>query len=235
MNALSNKKLYPVIHCINPWKEVGIEHALRNTRIAMENGADGIFLIGHRMSFGDLHAIYEIVRKQFPNIWIGINFLDVSSYNNHEWLPGILERCIGVNAVWIDELPVAKLNIPPEIQVFGGVAFKYINPQQKGKALMGACIQATETVDVATTSGNATGHAPDVGKLKAIKKYLGGKIPLALASGVDLNNVSLFSPVVDIFIAATSLIEIYPEFNNQERFVPERVREMVTLVHKEDS
>lgn len=231
MIARLNKMFYPVIHCIDPNVEQGIGHALRNTEIAKENGADGVFLIGHDMHFYNLYEIYEQVRKHFPTFWIGINFLDLSYEKKWDRIVGMVDQCSALNGLWIDGMPNEKLPIYPDIKVFGGVGFKYINPHIDGEVLESACRAAVQIVDVVTTSGDKTGSAPDIGKLKSINECLANRIPLALASGVNADNVSAFMEHVDIFLVASSICERIQGLGNHEYLIPQKVRELADLIH----
>lgn len=231
MSALSTKKFYPVIHCISPHRKQGIGHALLNTRIAIKNGADGVFLIGHGMSSTSLSYLYENVRKRFPDIWIGINFLDISYKKDWLALSAVAKSCPNLDALWIDDIPETRLDLPYAIKIFGGVAFKYINPHIGGESLAVACEKAVRNIDVATTSGDATGSAPEITKLEAIKKNLAGRLPLALASGVCEENVLNFKPAVDIFLVASSIIERVADQGNFEYLVPEKVKRLSELIH----
>ncbi|MFA5651866.1 MAG: BtpA/SgcQ family protein [Candidatus Paceibacterota bacterium] len=223
------KMFYPVIHCIDTRDERAINHALENARIAKEFGADGVFLIGHEICYSFLIDIYEGVRSQAPDLWIGINFLDISYEENWNRISRVAGGCTKLNALWIDGMPKEKLFLSEKIQVFGGVAFKYMDPHLKGENLKTACKEAMKIVDVITTSGDRTGSAPDILKLKSIKKYLGGKVPLALASGVNTDNVLSFIEYVDIFLVASSICESIP--SRGEYLVPEKVRELARLIH----
>ena len=240
MEKTSGKKFYPVIHCIDPYYKNGIGHAIRNTSLAIENGADGVFLIGHGMEYVELLYIYENVRKQFPKVWIGINFLDVSHDTIFhgasfcfDWsrLSHVAKKCENLNALWIDAMPDERLSLS-SIQIFGGVAFKYLSPHLSGAPLAAACERAIQCVDVATTSGDKTGSAPNVKKLESIKGHLDGRIPLALASGVSSNNVHEFLETVDIFLVASSICERNPNLGNEEYLVPEKVRKLAELIHE---
>lgn len=225
MSVLS-KKFYPVVHCLNPHKAKGVMRTILNTGIAMENEADGVFLIGHSLISSDLVYIYECVRQEFPDIWIGINFLDIS---NWEKLSTTARLCNNLNALWTDKIPDYRLPLSFTIRRFGGVAFKYIAPNLTGDDLVVACRKAVLIVDVATTSGEATGSPPDVAKLEAIKENLGGRIPLALASGVSVDNVQMFKPMVDIFLASSSICE--RDHEGVEYFVPKKVSQLADLIH----
>jgi hypothetical protein len=227
---VNEKKFYPVIHCVATGKG-GIDHAFDNVRTAVRNGADGVFLIGHAVHHSELCQIYDSVRRQFPALWIGINFLDIAASNNWIDLFSAARACAGLNGLWLDRLPDSRLNISPGVQIFGGVAFKYIDPHASGQALVIACEKAVQNVDVATTSGDKTGSAPDQGKVESIKIHLAGRIPLAVASGVSAQNAAGLLPFVDIFLVASSLIERDANRGGHEYLVPEKVRELADIVH----
>lgn len=224
------KKFYPVIHCINPHSKGGIGHALRNTRIAIDNGADGVFLIGHKLEHVDLFYIYQFVRKQFPHMWIGLNFLDIPVARidllNIYTKPGDQ-----VNALWFDELPDKHFASSPHLEIFGSVAFKYRNPNASEEILKQECEHATLYTTTATTSGNKTGEPPSLEKLEKIKALLNNRIPLALASGVNAGNAVSFKPCIDSFLAASSITERDPYYGNHEYLVPYKTRELADLIH----
>lgn len=226
------KKFYPVIHCIDPYEQGGIGHALANARIAYDNGADGVFLIGHKLQYPDLIQIYDSVRKQFPERWIGINFLDIppeklnvlNSYRN---------LLTSLNAFWFDSLPIGRFFLNT-IEIFGGVAFKYRNADIHGEDLRRDCEQAVKWSTTVTTSGNKTGEPPTVEKLEEIRIHLKGKTTfLALASGVNTENVTIFLPLVDSFLVASSIVARNPDLGGQEYLVPEKVRRLADLIHTE--
>lgn len=224
------RKFYPVIHCIDPYTEGGIGHALTNTRIAQNNGADGVFLIGHNLVYLDLIEIYDSVRKQFPTMWIGINFLDIQPDKVH-LLNSYKNVLTNLNALWFDSLPIGR-QISKE--VFGGVAFKYINANPSDEELKRACEQAILCCTTVTTSGDKTGEPPSVEKLAKIKVMLHGRAPLALASGASNYNVASFLPFVDTFLVATSITKRDKTCGNHEYLVSERVREFADLIHSQN-
>lgn len=231
MTALLQKKLFPVIHCEDPYEQQGISHALKNTEIALKNGADGIFLIGHRINYMDLAYIYRSVRNEFHDTWIGINFLDLFS-SDHRKVEAVASACTGINALWIDSLPNRRLTFDSNIQVFGGVAFKYIDPNPEDENLLNQCKSAIAYVDVATTSGDKTGSPPSLQKLKTIHRYLEGKTPLALASGVTEDNVLEMKPYIDYFFVASSisrkdtLCGVYGDY-----LIPQKVQTLADKIH----
>jgi predicted TIM-barrel enzyme len=197
----------------------------------MTHGADGVFLIGHAMKYGPLCEIYEHVRKQFPEIWIGINFLDITGYDTWHLLGSVVRHQRGINGLWVDMLPDERIDVPSSVEVFGGVAFKYIDPNIRGQELKEACNKALKVVDVVTTSGIKTGSAPDTEKLEEIRRNIGNETQLALASGVTEENVSLFLPTVDTFLVASSIIERKKSLGNHEYLIPEKVASLAQKIH----
>lgn len=220
------KKFYPVIHCIDPYTKGGIGHALANVKIAKENGTDGVFLIGHGMLYNDLVFIYEQVRKQNPDLWIGVNFLDVHPTR----LADIAKCCHQVNALWADRLPPSRLTLPG-IELLGGVAFKYINSEISGEELENTVNQGLQLCDVITTSGSGTGKAASLQKLVEIDRYVNRRAPIAIASGVDASNVISMKPYIDRFLVASSITKRDNDRGNEEYLVPEKVKELADLIH----
>jgi predicted TIM-barrel enzyme len=194
------------------------EHALRNVKVARENGADGVFLINHILDADELVRCYLAVREVHPTWWIGINFLDLRPNEALDILPN------DADGFWADSTYRARSMQEGMFETrmrtkreswrglyFGGVAFKgqpYEPDQRK------AAKDAVVTMDVITTSGKGTGIPPDVDKLKRIREGA-GMHPVAVASGTSADNVTEFMPYVDCFLVATSLErpkdELYPK------------------------
>lgn len=211
----------------------GISQAIDNSRIAIENGADGIFLIGHRITTGALLSVYNAVEQHIPEgIWVGLNLLRERVY--HDLANTIPLGCPGV---WTDESGIfvrekfldtsdAKrfkndMKVRnPDILWFGGVAFK---GQPPPKDVANLALVAKNFMDVVTTSGTKTGSAPDVEKLQIIRGAIGDH-PLANASGTTPENVHLFKPYVDCFLVATGISKSFTELD------PVRVRAMADAI-----
>lgn len=206
----------PVVH---------VEHenqARKNARVALENGAHGFFLITHGViDDRELHRIYKVLRKEFPNEWIGVNFLSLVP----EQIFSILPK--DVSGLWVDD---AGLRFPEQHarlvmgrrqemradwkgQYFGGVAFKY-QPElpELGRPADRAKL-AAPFVDVITTSGSGTGSAPGVDKIRLMKEAVPDK-PLAIASGMTPENIRTFLPYADYFLVATGISDSHTELNS---------------------
>ena len=217
--------LLAVIHATN-YMQVA-----RNARIAYEEGVDGIFLINHHIDCAQLLNFYEQLAGDMPDFWIGVNCLDLGSKAIHH----ISKTCGGL---WIDDAGYDEIATIPtksahdfSIQrkmsgwqgvYFGGVAFKY----QKSVADVARAAECmVPFVVVITTSGEGTGHAPAVEKIRIMKDAVGDH-PLAIASGVTPENVSNFLPYADCFLVATGISDSHTELNSN------KVRQMVSAVGK---
>ena len=85
----------------------------------------------------------------------------------------------------------------------GGTAFKKqreVDPSQYGKSAR----IATRFMDVVVTSGVATGHAADVGKIQTFRDEC-GDTALGLASGITPDNAAHYADAVDLFMVATGI------------------------------
>lgn len=159
MNAFHQKfgkrhVVLPVIHVTST------RQALDNSGIALEAGADGVFLINHAMSSTELLATYAAVRAQFPEWWIGLNCLDLGPAEVFDRIPD------SVDGVWTEDAMIEEVRKPqPAAEkilaarkgrgwkglYFGGVAFKY---QRRVSDLAAAAHKAMCYLDVVTTSGS---------------------------------------------------------------------------------
>lgn len=205
--VFANKQvILPVIHVEDT------RQALKNAGIAKKAGADGAFLISMRgMWSDDLLEIQRVVKKEFPAWWVGINLLGEYTANIFSKLDE------NVSGLWADN---ARINEQTENQIdaeeiksarerskwkglyFGGVAFKY---QRQVFDLSLAAETAIRYMDVITTSGPGTGQAADFEKIATIKTSV-GDFPVAIASGITPENVSIYRDVADCYLVATSLL-----------------------------
>ncbi len=195
--------------------------AVEQANIAFDNGAGGIFLIDHDRYASDLIETYERVRGEicYENKWVGVNFLD-----QHPWMAfQLASTMVGLDAVWSDgyqglEPGVGQKN---RCMTFVGSAFKY---QRHPLDVAEEAKRVSELCDVVTTSGPGTGMAASIDKIRLMKGALGEK-PLALASGVTVDNVGLFLPYVDCFLVATGISKSFHELD------PEKVKAMAQIIN----
>jgi predicted TIM-barrel enzyme len=211
----------PVVHVEAPTQ------ALRNVGRAVRAKADGVFLIGHGMRHDVLAAIHVEVRRAFPDFWVGVNFLDLDPRESFARLgaDGLWadDACIDERASAQDdaeEIARARRESLWDGLYFGGVAFKHQRPVRD---LEGAARIAARYMDVVTTSGDATGHAPDPSKIATMKRGC-GVTPLAVASGITPDNVANYMDVADCFLVATGASSSFTELD------PRRLEALVQRV-----
>lgn len=216
----------PVIHFFDA------QTALEQADVAMAAGADGVFLISHHGSDDDLIMPAMTIKGRYPHKAIGINFLSKTARDSLEC---VME--IGLDMVWTDDPGVSSrhtdhdarmiasiLSSPgPKPLFFGSVAFKY-KDEDASPALAGRA--AASLGMLPTTSGAATGAAPDVEKIRSMREELVdfGAPDLAIASGLSPENIRSFMPYATHFLVATKVSK------DAYRFDPARLAAFVAAV-----
>ena len=201
----------PVIHVLDT------PRTLENVRIAVGEGAAGCFLINHDFGVDEFLPIIREVRAARPSLWMGVNFLAVTGCDAFPALGALARDGCVVDAYWADDACIDE-RVPAQKQAdaieevravsgwpglyFGGVAFKKQRPVAPERYLA-AAERAVHFMDVVTTSGVATGHEADDGKIAQFRSGVGDR-PLALASGVTPENATRYADV-DAFLVATGI------------------------------
>ena len=108
----------------------------------------------------------------------------------------------------------------------GGTAFKKQREVDPAHYAKSARI-ATRYMDVVVTSGVATGHAADVGKIEIFRDSC-GDTALGLASGITPENAAQYADAVDLFMVATG-INFEGDFYNID---PDRLKRLMDLTRK---
>jgi uncharacterized protein len=224
-----DKVFLPVIHPVT--KEI----ALSSIKVAVEAGADGIFLIDQGMTSQEVLDFVPVVRGIYPHLWIGVNLLDTYA---HDMIQRVKDLPIG--GIWSDNAGILESSeSQPEAQkfmearmehswnglYFGGVAFKYqrIVPYER---LPFAAEKAMAWMDVITTSGQGTGQAAEGDKVKMMR-WTGVDHPIALASGITPENVDTFLPDVDVFLVASGI----ETAKYSGVLIPERTKDLADKIH----
>lgn len=242
MNRMHFRRLFktagpavlPVIHVRDT------PQACRNAAIAIEAGAQGVFLINHDFGHEELVPILREVRTRFPSLWLGANFLAVTGRDAFPVLGLLQAEGVEIDACWADDARIDE-RVPPDEQAeageiaaareksgwtglyFGGTAFKKQRPVAPSDHET-AARTATAWMDAVTTSGIATGEAADRAKIAAFRRGC-GDAPLALASGVTPENAAGYAPDVDAILVATG-INRAGDFYEID---PERLRRLLTV------
>ena len=201
---MSATKIYPVIHYLNR----GV--ALSQVKLAQDCGASGVFLISHRNDDVELAQVAGEAKQSFPDFCIGLNLLTR--------MPETAVACAmtaNLDMVWADDMGVSSRGLTktgakiaelacrhPQLKLFASVAFKY-QATEPMPAL--AATNALAAGFIPTTSGNATGHAPDVAKISAMFAATQGI--LAIASGMTPENVAQYAPYLSHILVATGIAQ----------------------------
>lgn len=209
MNAIQRifnrpRVLLPVVH---PVTEID---ATNSIDLAVEAGCSGLFLINQGMSSVGVLSLARRTKEEHPHLWVGLNLLGhplEEAYAEIAGLDGMWVDRTEVTVTGIHGLPEHSLKREGHPTLFGGVAFKYQAPVADEYLERTAEI-ASMYVDVVTTSGPGTGKPASVEKIEKMKRGVGAKA-LGLASGVDLDNVSMYLPYVSAFLVGTGIEESF--------------------------
>ena len=204
----------PVIHVLDE------EQAFRNVRVAMEEGAAGVFLINHDFPREQLIPIVRRARERYPALWLGVNFLAVTGREAFPILGRLEAEGTIVDAYWADDACIDErrpANDQAEAEAiraardasgwtglyFGGTCFKKQRPVPASLTATAAAL-AVPFMDAVCTSGMATGEAADFDKIRVFREAV-GDAPLALASGITPSNAGTYAADVDAFLVATGI------------------------------
>ena len=209
-----NPIVIPVIHVLDH------DQAKRNINAAIAGGCSGVFLINHDFEKERLLPIIQSIRAEFPDYWIGVNFLAVTGEFAFPILGALQRRGVRVDGYWADDACVDERRaIDDQVDAkridaarkesgwqglyIGGTAFKKqreVAPKDYARSAAIAC----NHMDLVVTSGVATGHAADIDKIKTFRTHC-GDTALALASGITPDNAHQYAEHVDLFMVATGI------------------------------
>lgn len=192
--------IFPVIH------HHDVATTLNEVVVARSCGAHGVFLISHGRKDTELAVTARRARAAHPDFQLGLNLLSMPA-------PMAAEVALdeGMDMLWADDMGVSSAGLTdmgqemaafaaahPGIQCFAGVAFKH---QRFEPMPVRAALNAQEAGFVPTTSGAATGQAPDVEKVRT----MGEATLLAVASGITPHNVLDYAPYIEHVLVATGI------------------------------
>lgn len=210
--------IYPVIHHLD--RETSLAEAL----LARSCGADGVFLISHIGEDDEIVEVAAEIKEYMPNFSIGINLLSKSP------VTACVKACEhNLDMVWADymgvtsgkEEPLAQCLADfarqhPGIKLFASVAFKYQSLEPM-PAL--AALKAKRLGFIPTTSGSATGKAPDLKKIEVMSLTTEGC--LAVASGMTPENIGDFFPYLSHVLVSTGVSK------NEYSLDPDKLRDFI--------
>lgn len=204
MTIIKKPYVWPVIHVNGP------AEALEDAYMVVEAGCDGLFFIQMQGRDEYLDELVELVKAKYPRFQVGVNYLGTNNPSkaflrakkagaDATWLDNCYIRADGIEAPGHQLIDVFNMNtdIPTDHLIFAAAAFKYqkIDPKPKETAELLRNIGF-----IPTTSGDATGFPPTVEKLSSM---FNGE--LAVASGIDHNNVEELGKYVSHILIATGI------------------------------
>jgi hypothetical protein len=211
---MQSRLLYAVIHLIDQ----PLTHTLEQVNKAFANDADGILLISAvgNMSGQELLDIYHFVRQHFPNEIIGLNFM-INIKEAAQLVPAdcqVLWTDDGIGVINDEEdLLIAKYILSErnyQGRLFAGFYFKGNNYKLPEEDPLIVCQQGElvcSLCDVPTTSGPATAVEVSQDNLLKLRQAIPIDKPLAIASGVNIDNVHRLLPYINYFIIGTGIEE----------------------------
>lgn len=197
------KQLIVVIHILHDKNTDMCKYTCNQVKIAFDNGASGVFLtIGDAtISPQQIIDCYKYVRRIYNNQFIGINFMC-----NHKIAAELIPE--DANALWIDK-GLGSIDYYDEINEtknilkcrnWNGLYFGVANYDD----LKNLYWESSNYFDVCVTSGVSTGISIDPEILEIVSSKA-NNTPLALASGININNVGDFISHVKYFIVGTGV------------------------------
>lgn len=190
----------PVIHHLDA------STTFSEIKIARKCGADGVFLISHDGADLELLEVARTAIRENSGFPIGLNLLSMGCVQAAR---KALE--VGSNMIWADDMGVDSAGLTDQgremasiardatqLKLFASVAFKY-RPHEPNPVAAAAHARAAGFIP--TTSGDATGHAPDPQKIVAMGQ--GGA--LAIASGMTPENVGNYAAALTHILVATGV------------------------------
>lgn len=223
------RKFYAVLHA----EDGG--HGIKLARTALLGGAHGIALINQFCTPEDLERIAIFSRQAFPQADILINILhDDAEAVRLAWRVRAQIPWAQSCGIWCDAFdplsPELHQALSAGMPVFGGIGFKY---QQQEDLFVGWNLAQAVAMRsrglVAMTSGPRTGCPPSPAKLGRYRQLIGPDCPLAVASGVNSENIGPMLPLVSHFLVGTSLEQ---QIGDRSEIVGSRVVEIAQIVQK---
>lgn len=206
-------KIIPVIHHLTT------EQTLENAKICAEENAFGVFLISMTGDNDELPMLAKMIKAKHPQLKVGINLLGKSALSSLDtsqvfgldmtWSdnPIITSSGIGVEAIYIKGILKGT-----EHMFFNSVAFKY----QKSDSNPGVAAELSKNCGfIPTTSGKATGSAADLNKIIQMKAAI-GEYPLAVASGLDPENITEYLDYLEYGLVATGISKTFHELDQEK-------------------
>lgn len=194
-----------------------------NAALAERAGCAGVVFIQMGGRDHEIDRPAALTKERYPNLMVGANRLSAEP-----WEAIRRDRELGLDLSWADEPGVTSRGPGPKVerireamaearkgnrdfQFFGSVAFKTQEPDPDPAE---AARVAAREPWVVTTSGKATGSAPEEAKLASMAEAIGAR-RLAVASGITPANAPSLAPHVGWVLAATGISRSFHELDER--------------------
>lgn len=226
------KQLWVVAYVNQTGQSPLLDEAFADLEASFEGGADAVVLINEWSSLKELESTMSSVRKRYPHVPLGVNYLgdENDGYGFKDSFR--LARDYALQIVWTDFSGVDLIQEKPGINLHdieaerpnsvfycSGVHMKYSTLLNPNKPIEQSVLQAMGWVDGVILTGPKTGVAADPEKMHRARSVM-GHYPLGVASGVSSQNVQMIRDYVDFYLVASSLQ------NEQKRIVTQKVRDL---------
>lgn len=183
------KPIIGMIHLAGENRAKKVERALEELTIYEEEGISGAIIEDYHGNTRDVYETLEQSSKINLRIIRGANVLR-DPYSSFELANTFNARFVQFDSVQTKDLWLSRYNELkskyPNVLVFGGVGFKYIDPT--GNPLETDLNEAKSRCDAIVTTGEGTGIETPIEKLTEYKKIL-KDFPLIVGAGVNANNI----------------------------------------------
>jgi hypothetical protein len=206
-------KIIPVIHHLNN------DLSFENARMCAEENAYGIFLISMTCDNDDLPMLAKVIKGKYPKLKVGINLLGQTAIDSLD-----TSKTMGLDMTWSDNPIITSSCVSEEAidiknmldgtkhMFFNSVAFKY----QKSDTNPGFAADLSKKCGfIPTTSGKGTGSAAELNKVMQMKAVI-GDYPLAVASGLDPENIVSYLDYLEYGLVATGISKNFHEFDQDK-------------------
>jgi hypothetical protein len=206
-------KIIPVIHHLSN------ELTLLNAKMCAEEKAYGLFLISMTAHNEDLPMLAKTIKARYPELKVGINLLGQTAIDSAE-----TSLVFNLDMTWSDNPVVTSTTVTDEARAisamikdknhmfFNSVAFKY----QKTESNPGEAASLSKELGfIPTTSGKATGKAAELEKIAKMKAAI-GEAPLAVASGLDPENIYDYLDYLEYGLVATGISKDFHELDQDK-------------------
>lgn len=191
----TNKPVIGMLHLAGGGGAATVQRALRETGIYLRNGVDAVLVENYFGSAADCESVLAALQERMPEAVYGVNILgdDARAFR---LAARYCARFIQIDSVCGHFPPDRDAELARElaglreqygVPVLGGVRFKY-QRVCSGRSLEEDLRLGMERCDAVVVTGEGTGQATPLGKIRVFRRIL-GDFPLVAGAGVTESTV----------------------------------------------